>query len=498
MTGRGLLLFAVAALAISAQEIRIVDGPKEEQVLQRSSDNVAECTLKGTVAGKKLNGKTIEVRVRSSKGILPDFDWTAAARIDKTVWTARVKALPTGGPYRIEARIQGTSAVAAIDNVLVGDLWILAGQSNMEGLGDLVDVQSPDPLVHTFDMADRWRIAEEPLHNLPGAADRVHWRTNAQGELQRLTGQWLQKYEQERKKGAGLGLPFAVEMVKRTGIPIGLVPCAHGGTSMDQWSPAYKDNGGDSLYGSMYRRFLEIGGHVKGVLWYQGESDATPKLVAEFKSKFETFVKTVRSDFNDESLPFYYVQIGRHISDTNLVEWNRVQEAQLEAEKEMRHVGMVAAVDLSLDDGIHVSTPDLKRLGRRLADRVSHDLFPRLKDYGDLKPGPRPVSATFDAGLLKVQFEGVNRRLIAEGRISGFSIHDAQGRPVPAIYKASVDPAEASTVLLYISGKLPEKATLRYGYGKDPYCNVRDGADMAIPAFGPLEIRQITAAPTGL
>src|SRR6202023_1447306 len=114
----------------------------------------------------------------------------------------------------------------------------------------------------------------------------VHWPLNAERVPERLTGQPLENYVINRKKGSGLGLPFAVEMVARTGIPVGLVPCAHGGTSMDQWSPALKDREGDSLYGSMYRRFVAVGGRVRGVLWYQGESDASAKAAPEFEQKF--------------------------------------------------------------------------------------------------------------------------------------------------------------------------------------------------------------------
>ena len=101
--------------------------------------------------------------------------------------------------------MEGTPSISTIDNILVGDLWMLAGQSNMEGLGDLVDVEQPDPLVHSFDMADQWEVAQEPLHTLVGATDRVHWRRNSQGEYERLTGDRLQQYIQERKKERDLG-----------------------------------------------------------------------------------------------------------------------------------------------------------------------------------------------------------------------------------------------------------------------------------------------------
>ena len=68
--------------------------------------------------------------------------------------------------------------------------------------------------------------------------------------------------------------------------------------------------------------------------------------------------------------------------------------------------------------------------------------------------------------------------------MAGFSIHDSLTAPeIPMIYRSRVDPAEASTVLLYVQGKLPQNAILWYGFGKDPYCNVRDAADLAVPVF---------------
>ena len=484
---RTLQLAIVAGLSLVTavgQDIRIVSGPVDNQVLQRNGDQTADIRLSGTAAGKKINGKDVEARiVGADTTALPGFDWAPIAKIQKLNWSGELKRVPMGGPYRLEVRLAGSDSVASVANLLVGDLWVLAGQSNMEGHGDLVDVQQPSPLVHSFDMADRWVVAEEPLHTLVNAADPVHWPLNAQKEPERWTGERLEQYVIRRKKGAGLGLPFAVEMVQRTGVPVGLLPCAHGGTSMDQWNPAMKDREGESLYGSMYRRARAAGGRVKGILWYQGESDANPKAAPEFLEKFENFVKAVRADLNDPDLPFYYVQIGRHVSNTNAAEWNVVQVAQLRAESEIPHSGMVTAVDMQLDDGIHVSTEDLKRLARRLADRACHDLFPRIKDYGEKKRGPRPVAAIYENGLVKVMFSGVNGRLQSAGSISGFSIHGPKGEWLPLIYKVRVDPAEASAVLLYVQGKVPADAMLWYGFGKDPYCNVHDAADMGVPVF---------------
>jgi sialate O-acetylesterase len=481
---RFIVAIAAAGLAVFAQDIRIVAGPVDNRVFQRNADQTADIALSGTAAGKKVNNREIEARVLGAdSAALPGFDWTPIGKIQKLKWSGELKRIPAGGPYRVEVRIQGGESVASIANLLVGDLWVLAGQSNMEGHADLADVQQPSPLVHSFDMADRWGVAEEPLHTVVSAVDPVHWPLNEQKEPERLSGERLQTYILNRRKGAGMGLPFAVEMVKRTGIPVGLIPCAHGGTSMDQWSPALKDREGESLYGSMYRRVQAAGGRVKGVLWYQGESDANLKAAPLFLQKFENLVKAVREDFKQPNLPFYYVQIGRHIDKSNYTEWNFVQLAQLRAESEIPNSGMVAAVDLQLDDGIHVGTEDLKRLAQRTANLVCHDLFPRIKDYGEEKRGPRPLAAVYREGVVRVTFSGVNGRLHSDGPISGFSIHDANGDWAPRIYKSRVDPAEASTVLLYVQGKLPPDSVLWYGFGKDPYCNVRDAADMAVPVF---------------
>ncbi len=467
---------ALVAAAASSQDLRITSGAVDDQVFQRLSSGTADIAVGGSADA--ADGKAVEARI--ARKHQPVADWTAIASVKTKRWSGVVKNIPAGGPYRIDLRVAGSGAAASIHNILVGDLWVLAGQSNMQGVGDLIDVEMPHELVHNFDMAGMWMAAEEPLHTLGSATDRVHWPLNAQKQPEKLEGARLAKFHAERKKGASLGLPFAVEMVRRTGVPIGLLSCAHGGTSMDQWDPDLKSKGGDSLYGSMLRRVQGAGGRVKGVLWYQGESDANPNAAPVFQQKFERLVAAIRADFGQPEIPFYYVQIGRHISDTNVAEWNFVQNAQLKAESAIPNSGMITAIDVALDDGIHVGTQDHKRLGKRMANLAA----------GQTKRGPRPVSARYSNGVVRVAFSDVNASLRSQGRISGFSIHSAAGAALPVIYKARVDPADRSAVLLSIGGKLPEGAVLRYGAGKDPYCNLHDGADMAAPVFGPMTIEQ--------
>ncbi len=479
------VVFSTASVPGGA--LRVTGGITDHQVLQRNGEGRAPIACWGKAQG--VTGGGVEARVMRGQLPLAGLDWQNVGTISNGDWRAEIPAVPAGGPYRVDVRAAGEPEYSSVHDVLVGDLWVLAGQSNMQGVGDLIDVEPPHALVHNFDMAHQWATAEEPLHTLVSARNPVHWPRNAKREPEKFDGERLRKFLTERRKGSGLGLPFAARMVERTGVPIGLLACAHGGTSMDQWDPALKEKGGESLYGSMLMRIREAGGKVTGVLWYQGESDANPKAAPAFQEKFERFIAAVRGDTGDPNLPFYYVQIGRHVNRSGEAEWNLVQDAQRKVEAAIPRSAVVAAIDTDLDDSIHVSTPDLKRLGARLANLACHDLFPHVAGCASYRRGPRPVAATVSGGTVRVTFAEVNGRLVSRGRVSGFSIHGADGAPLPLIYKARVDPGNPDAVLLSIGGKLAEGAVLRYGYGKDPYCNLRDEADMAAPVFGPLPIQ---------
>ncbi len=490
MWPRAVAFLTLLFIPLSAQDLKINLGPASGSVLQRDNDGRAEVKIAGTAPRASAN-KFVEARVLNDKGQpLTGLDWLALERVKGTSWSGTVKNIPQGGPYSLEVRVAGTTTVDSIKEIFVGDLWLLAGQSNMEGVGNLIDVEQPDPRIRAFDQSDRWVVANEPLHSLPNAADRVHWRKGPDGNPKRLEGQELEQWTANRKKGAGLGLAFAKLMLQRTGVPIGLLPCAHGGTSMDQWSPALKDKGGDSLYGATYRRFLAAGGRIRGILWYQGESDANPKVVGQYAEKFEKLIAAFRQDFLQPELPFYYVQIGRHVAYVNQAEWNAVQEAQRKLESRVPKVGMVPAVDLTLDDGIHISTQDLKKLGLRLANLVSHDMHPELEKFRPYKRGPRPVNAKLEDNVVRVLFAEVNGKLTTQGRLAGFSIHGPDGAPVPAIFRAQIDPRDSNAVVLSIGGKLPDGATVQYAAGRDPYANLNDELDMGTPAFGPIPIEK--------
>ena len=138
---------------------------------------------------------------------------------------------------------------------------------------------------------------------------------------------------------------------------------------------------------------------------------------------------------------------------------------------------MVSAIDLDLDDAIHIGTSGLKRLGRRLADAAAGTPAPQLR------------SAAFeaDASRLRVTFDNVRGELSAHGRPSGFSLRHADGTEFFTIFKITLD--GDSAILHCDAGQaLPAGVQLWYGWGLDPYCNITDAQDASIPAFGPIQL----------
>jgi sialate O-acetylesterase len=157
--------------------------------------------------------------------------------------------------------------------------------------------------------------------------------------------------------------------------------------------------------------------------------------------------------------------------------------------EEIPNTAVVASVDLELDDLIHIGTQGLKRLGRRLANIALRELFGR----SDIQKGPRLTGAFVDnpeGTRIRVRFADVNGKLTAPGRVSGFSIRTEQNHPYRIIYKMEVDKTSPTDILLHLTEPCPQNAYLWYGFGIDPYCNVVDEADMAVPVFGPVSIQR--------
>ena len=159
------------------------------------------------------------------------------------------------------------------------NIFILMGQSNMSGRGDLSEVPAlrhPD----VFMWRDgQWMTAEEPLHS-----------------------------DKPQMVGAGLGMSFAIEIMKRTGLsPIGLVPCAVGGSPLRRWMP------GEDLHEAAVKEATEALKHGKlaGLLWHQGEHDACAAgMASTYGERMVTMIARLRTELEAPDVPFIAGEIG--------------------------------------------------------------------------------------------------------------------------------------------------------------------------------------------
>lgn len=457
--------------------MQITEGLFDHMVLQRTSRNVSAARFSGTASGDG----TLRATVRRGNRPLPGFKRVALGRVAHGRFSACLMGLPVGGPYDILLQVTGRTGVAvdsiSVRDVLVGDVWLLGGQSNMQGIGLLKNGPKADPLVRAFYMDDRWAPAKDPIHNLWGAVDRVHLDLNGGMPHVRTPG-----------VGACPGPSFGLEMKRLTGgVPQGLIACAHGGTSMAQWDPALKKLGSGSLYGALLRRFRKNGSSVAGFLWYQGCSDAIAVCSGDYTGRMKRFVAALRRDCGDPGLPVAIVQIGRVIGWAEKIEhWNSIQEQQRRLANALPDCALVPAIDLPLDDTIHISGAGQVRLGRRLAYAMNV-----------IRQGPRAgkppitvddVSVVADRGLatITVRFGNVEGTLRAGGRPTGFSVvsrastassvFDTQLKRNTAVIRTGDTFASLSNKSLY------------YGHGFDPASNVTDEADRSLPVFGPIPL----------
>jgi sialate O-acetylesterase len=282
---------------------------------------------------------------------------------------------------------------------------------------------------------------------------------------------------------------FAQEMHRLTGVPQGVLACAHGGTSMAQWDPTLTTPSGSTLYSATLRRVHKNGGRVAGIAWYQGCSDAWPGAAAVYTEAMVALVKAFRRDCKDGKLPFVLVQIASvHGWDpNNIASWNSIQEQQRKLPERLPRVLTVPAIDLGLDDGIHISGEDQQRLGRRLAGAmatltgVSSDPPPiALKS---IRVKVNPLRGSTD---VVVEFANVIGALRADGRPNGFAIAGDAGF-IDTIFRVDLD---GSTAILHTGMNQNELLgkSLHYGLGLAPFCNITDAADRALPVLGPVTI----------
>ena len=444
-------------------------------VLQRNKSGVSEHPFSGICSG---SGEVL-MTVKNADGILPGFNKVAVGSAARRRMSGVVAGLPVGGPYTVALQIAGTAEKAVYKDILVGDLWLLTGQSNMADYGFLPSCSKPDPMVHAFYMTNEWNIAKDPLHDTGRAVAPVHGGNPACSP------------KSAGGRGSGPGLAFALDMYKKTGIPQGLIACAHGGTSLDQWDPARKKLGGNSLYGAMYERLRDLGGKVAGALWYQGCNEtANMEKVLLYTKRTSSLFAAMRRDCGDPELPIVMVQLGPVVicdGDTTAASqrWLLVRNQQYLLPRKVKNLVCVPAIDLPLSDHIHLSNRGVAVLGKRMADAMQYLREPGMHP-AQIKVKKLSVTRNFVNGnaMAEIEFDNVCGELqTSGGEPCGFGLIDKEGKYVADAISCELKGNRAIAQLKVSSMFFNTNYQLAYGGSFQPHANIVDSAGRSLPCF---------------
>lgn len=284
-------------------------------------------------------------------------------------WTAKIQTPAAGGPYSITFN-DGEKTV--IDNILVGELWICSGQSNMEmpmkGFKNQPVENAVEDILHSGDSKMRLFTVK---------------RTSLFQPATDVVGEWKEASPEAVRNFSATAYYFGRELRRMLNVPVGLIVTSWGGSSCEAWMnrdwlkafpqielPASqetiksKNRTATVLYNGMLHPLVGIS--MRGVIWYQGEENVSRS--GYYADLFSRMIKGWREEWKDGDFPFYFCQIAPY--DYNIIGWGQynsafLREQQAKAEKMNKNVGMACLMDAGLEYGIH---PRKKQLaGMRLA-----------------------------------------------------------------------------------------------------------------------------------
>ncbi len=504
---RPFALLALLPAAVAPAQVTLPKFLSDHMVVQRN--------MPVHIWGMATPGEQVSVSFRGQT------ESASATKLGR--WSVYLKPGAAGGPFDIA--IKGTPAEVAnrtadgnalptltIHDVLVGDVWIASGQSNMQfaldhaasAATDLAKASIPDIRLLIVDD----KAADYPQDDLP-------------------TNGWAASSPESAKEFSAVAWFFAREIHDREHVPVGVIDSSWGGTTaeawtrmtalgqdaqiislfaargqmMDQaadtaltvkdedrqrteakeqgrpepqfpWHAPFESWGPANLWNGMIAPLT--GMPIRGVVWYQGESNAGPERAPYYDRVMRDMIEDWRHQWGIGPFPFYYVQIANWNTGPD-VNWANLREQQRRTLGE-RNTAMAVTIDIGTPDNIH--PPDKADVGHRLA------LAARALDYGETGleySGPTFRQATIEGGSIRAWFDharGLTAKPVTttsdktasagatSGEVTSVEIAGADGKFVPAA--ASVD----GETIVASNPQVPNPMAIRYGWASNPQCNL--------------------------
>ncbi len=412
-------------------------------------------------------------------------------------WSIYLSPGEAGGPF--EMNVKATNTINLTD-ILVGDVWVASGQSNMEfSMNSLVNPQTEIaaaqyPKIRIFQVDHK--PADYPLENVGSKG-------------------WAACTPETAAHTSAVAYFFARNVQQKLGVPVGLIETYWGGTPAEsctilraisadaalmpvfaarsktlvtqattilrlqkedaefqktveqakaegkpipwpQWHADFAAWAPAALYNGMIAPLTPFA--IRGVIWYQGEANSGPDRAPLYARLFQTMIRDWRTNWGQGDFPFLFVQIANwNTSPEDL--WPDVRNAQRQA-LALKNTGMAVSIDIG--DPVDIHPKNKQDVGLRLA------LAARAIAYGEKIEwsGPLYREVTQEDHALRVWFDHADGLAAKGGPVAGFEVASADGK-----YSAADAKIEGTSVVVS-STSVPAPVSVRYAWAANPTCNL--------------------------
>jgi sialate O-acetylesterase len=472
-------------------------------VLAFACNAFADVQLPGIISDHMLLQRGVPVRIfgkaQPGEAVRVAFRKQAAQTTTDAVGRWEVWLEPLAPGPAADMTIGGTNTITVAD-VLVGDVWVGSGQSNMQWAVR----QSDNPEAEIASAA----FPQIRLFYVPRKTSAV--------PVEDVEAKWVVCSPESVQDFSAVLYFFGREMHKDLKVPMGLIHSSWGGTPIASWISGPSLVGNARLepfltywhnairqYPTNYARYelavkkWEAGGSqgprpgaplgpgnphepttlynamvapiikytIKGALWYQGETEAGRSQGHIYGDALMTLVQDWRRAFGQGDFPFYWVQLANYGNAAKNGHWMRVQEGQVKATA-LRNTGVVVINDIGNPTNIHPTNK--QDVGRRLA------LLAQNK-------GASPLYRQFtrEGSAIRIWFDngGAALKTRGSGPVTGFQIAGADGK-----YVAATATIDGATVRVS-SPDVPEPKSVRYAWDYNPDANLTNAIGLPASAF---------------
>lgn len=390
---------------------------------------------------------------------------------NQSFWSTEIRTIEAGGPYTLTA---SDSEKTELSNILLGEVWLCSGQSNME-----------------------WSVNHGILNGEAEAAAANHPnirfyhvpKVGSDTPQKHMLGTWEVCTPETMRKTSAIAYFFGKNLQQDIDVPVGLIVSAWGGTQAEVWVPSnyvtqnplldktskvrpefdWWPKTPGSCYNSMIDPLTPYG--IAGAIWYQGESNAAAEQTPAYDLLMRTLIKSWREGFKKE-IPFYFVQIAPH-------QYGGQEKAYLVREQQAKtanypNTGMVVIWDL-VDNVKNIHPMNKQDVGRRLAN------WALAKNYdmeNIIYQSPAYRTMDIEKNKIRISFDPIPSGLkCTEKKITGFTIAGEDQKFVPANVKI-----DGQTVIVSAPG-IKKPIAVRFLFDNTSIGNLFTNEGMPVSPF---------------